>query len=178
MCCAFLRNFPLHRIKMWYVWACLHTSRHTRTLTRTHSLEAGRAGVRHVFVYELGSFVWPSHAGEGLNFRFVSISTAFFLFGLSRFFGESRRGLFILDLFVCMPLVSLLFFSFLSLLLFFAWVLPAMPEVKTQSETRVQHVKLRALIVASGKLNCKRDSHAGREGGEGERVCVFIVQLI
>lgn len=71
-----------------------------------------------MFVYELGSFVWPSHAGEGLNFRFVSISTAFFLFGLSRFFGESRRGLFILDLFVCVPLVSLLFFSFLSLLFF------------------------------------------------------------
>lgn len=98
---------------------CLGLFTHKQTHTRTLA-GGGRAGVRHVFVYELGSFVWPSHAGEGLNFRFVSISTAcvsfFFSFWVvSLFWGVETR--FVYFGFVCLYspcFFALLFFRSLS----------------------------------------------------------------
>lgn len=103
---------------------CLGLFTHKQTHTRTLA-GGGRAGVRHVFVYELGSFVWPSHAGEGLNFRFVSISTAcvslFFFFLVCLAFLGSRDEvclfwicLSVFPLFLCSSFLSFPFFFLLE----------------------------------------------------------------
>lgn len=61
------------------MFGLVYTHTHTHTQAGWVEGKAGIARVRHVFVYELGSFVWGSRAaGVGLNFRFVSISPFFF----------------------------------------------------------------------------------------------------
>lgn len=102
-------------------------------------------GVRHVFVYELGSFVWDS-AGVGLNFRFVSISSLssslyflyFFSHSVSLYLGSSR--LFILDLFVFFRL-QLFFFSFFGFLCSSTSGCAGCED--TAKDTRMQHAKSR-----------------------------------